>query len=98
MGQTGVSAYFGIKRCGQCSAADVVVISGAAGAVGTAVGQLAKQSGATVIGICGTDAKVEQLKRLGFDAAVNYKTTTNLQADLERTLDDLGCWVFLTWA
>ena len=98
MGQTGVSAYFGIKRFGRCSAADVVVVSGAAGAVGTAVGQLAKQSGATVIGVCGTDAKVARLKQLGFDGAVNYKTAVDLQADLEATLEQLGCQVCLAQA
>jgi hypothetical protein len=53
-----------------------VVISGAAGAVGMVVGQIAKIKGCRVIGIAGSDAKAEYLvKNLGFDAAINYKNT-----------------------
>jgi len=53
---------------------EVIVISGAAGAVGAHVGQIAKNLGLTVIGICGSDEKCKWLEELGFDAAINYKT------------------------
>lgn len=52
----------------------VVVVSGARGAVGSLVGQMCKILGATVIGLCGSDQKVEELLRMGFDMAVNYKS------------------------
>jgi NADPH-dependent curcumin reductase CurA len=73
-GQTGLSAYFGILGEVDPSEKDIVIISGAAGAVGTVAGQLAKRRGARVIGICGSDSKCRVLvDELGFDCAVNYK-------------------------
>jgi NADPH-dependent curcumin reductase CurA len=55
-------------------AGDVVVVSGAAGAVGSIAGQIAKIQGATVIGVAGSDQKCQWLKTdLGFDNALNYK-------------------------
>jgi len=71
---TGLTAYFGIIDVGKVKAGDFVVVSGAAGATGSVVGQIAKLKGATVLGIAGSDDKVQWLKEeLGFDAALNYK-------------------------
>jgi NADPH:quinone reductase len=75
LGMTGLTAYFGLLDIGNPQEGETVVVSGAAGAVGTIVGQIAKIKGARVVGIAGTDEKVNYLKEeLGFDAAINYKT------------------------
>ncbi|KAH9878833.1 hypothetical protein J1614_002267 [Plenodomus biglobosus] len=74
LGMTGLTAYFGILDVGQVKQGDFVVVSGAAGATGSVVGQIAKLKGATVLGIAGDDGKVAWLKQeLGFDEALNYK-------------------------
>jgi NADPH-dependent curcumin reductase CurA len=73
LGITGLTAYFGIIDVGQVKAGDFVVVSGAAGATGSVVGQIAKLKGARVLGIAGSDDKVQWLKELGFDDALNYK-------------------------
>jgi NADPH-dependent curcumin reductase CurA len=73
-GIAGLTAYFGLLECGQPKAGETVVVSAAAGSVGTLVGQIAKIKGCRVIGIAGGAAKCEFLTReLGFDAAVDYK-------------------------
>lgn len=73
-GITGLTAYFGLLDVGKVKAGDFVVVSGAAGATGSVVGQIAKVKGATVLGIAGNDDKVRWLKdELGFDDALNYK-------------------------
>lgn len=58
---------------GNVKAGDFVVVSGAAGATGSVAGQIAKLKGATVLGIAGSEEKVQWLKDLGFDDALNYK-------------------------
>jgi NADPH-dependent curcumin reductase CurA len=74
VGMTGLTAYFGLLEIGQVKAGDFVVVSGAAGATGSVVGQIAKLKGATVLGLAGEDSKVAWLKEeLGFDEALNYK-------------------------
>lgn len=70
---TALTAYFGILDVGKVKAGDFVVISGAAGATGSVVGQIAKLKGARVLGIAGSDDKCAWLKELGFDDALNYK-------------------------
>ncbi|MDQ0188802.1 NADP-dependent oxidoreductase [Alicyclobacillus cycloheptanicus] len=75
LGTTGLTAYFGLFDIGQPKPGETVVVSGAAGAVGMTVGQIAKLCGCRVVGIAGSDAKTEYLvQELGFDAAINYKT------------------------
>lgn len=77
LGMPGLTAYFGLLDIGKPQAGETVVVSGAAGAVGSAVGQIAKIKGANVIGIAGSDEKINYLiNELGFDAAVNYKEDT----------------------
>ena len=73
-GLTALTAYFGILDVGKVKKGDFVVVSGAAGATGSVVGQIAKIKGATVLGIAGSDDKCAWLKNeLGFDSALNYK-------------------------
>ncbi|OYD07090.1 NADP-dependent oxidoreductase [Paludifilum halophilum] len=74
LGMPGLTAYFGLLDIGQPKKGETVVVSGAAGAVGTVVGQIAKLKGCRVVGIAGSRKKTDFLtKELGFDAAVNYK-------------------------
>lgn len=74
LGLTGLTAYVGLTAVGEMKGGDVVFISGAAGAVGSVAGQIAKQLGAAkVIGSAGSAAKIDYIKRLGFDEAFNYK-------------------------
>ena len=79
LGMTGLTAYFGLTEIGHPKAGETVVVSGAAGAVGSIVGQIAKILGCKVIGLAGSEEKVNLLKsRFGFDEAINYKTTENM--------------------
>ncbi|RMI30515.1 NADP-dependent oxidoreductase [Nocardia stercoris] len=74
LGMPGMTAYFGILEVGKLKAGETVVVSAAAGAVGSVVGQIAKANGATVIGIAGGAEKCRILtEELGFDAAVDYR-------------------------
>lgn len=74
IGMTGLTAYFGLLDIGQPKQGETVVVSGAAGAVGSTVGQIAKIKGTRVVGIAGTEEKCQYLlNELGFDAAINYK-------------------------
>jgi NADPH-dependent curcumin reductase CurA len=74
LGMPGVTAYFGLLDIGQPKAGDTVVVSGAAGAVGGLVGQIAKLKDCRVVGIAGGPEKCRHLvEDLGFDAAIDYK-------------------------
>jgi len=78
LGITGLTAYFGLFKIGLPKPGETVLVSGAAGAVGSIVGQLAKLHGCRVVGIAGSDQKVELLtKEFNFDAAVNFKSAKN---------------------
>ncbi|WP_372644374.1 NADP-dependent oxidoreductase, partial [Ancylomarina sp.] len=79
LGMTGLTAYLGLTEIGKPKEGETVVVSGAAGAVGSIVGQIAKLLGCRVVGIAGTDEKVALLKsEYGFDEAINYKTTADM--------------------
>jgi NADPH-dependent curcumin reductase CurA len=74
-GVTGITAYFGVTDVGNLAAGETMVVSGAAGAVGSVAGQIGKILGAHVIGIAGSDDKCAWVvDDLGFDACINYKT------------------------
>ena len=74
LGMPGMTAYFGILQVGKIKEGDIVLVSGAAGAVGSLVGQIAKLKGCTVIGIAGGKEKCDYLvNELGFDEAIDYK-------------------------
>ncbi len=75
LGAPGMTAYFGLLDIGKPEAGQTVVVSGAAGAVGTVVGQIAKLKGCRVVGIAGGKEKCDFLTQtLGFDAAIDYKS------------------------
>lgn len=81
LGMPGMTAYFGLLEVGQPKAGDTVVVSGAAGAVGSVVGQVAKIKGARVVGIAGGADKCRYLvEELGFDAAIDYKAENVTEA------------------
>lgn len=85
LGMPGMTAYFGLLETGQPKAGETVVVSGAAGAVGTVVGQIAKIKGCTVVGIAGGKEKCDYLvNELGFDGAIDYKNE-DVKQGLKRT-------------
>jgi len=92
-GMPGNTAYFGLLELCQPKSGETVVVNGAAGAVGSLVGQIAKLKGCKVIGFAGTDQKCEWLtKELGFDKAYNYKTTDVDKVLKEGAPDGVDCF------
>ncbi|MTI00633.1 NADP-dependent oxidoreductase [Roseibium sp. RKSG952] len=85
-GLAGATAYHGLVKTGEPKAGQTLCVTGAAGSVGSLVGQIGKALGLRVIGIAGTDEKCKWLvDDLGFDAALNYKTD-----DLEKGLREFA--------
>lgn len=83
VGMPGLTAYFGLTDICNPKEGETVVVSGAAGAVGTVVGQIAKIRGCRVIGIAGSEEKIQLIKsKFGYDEAINYKTE-----DVDEMLD-----------
>ena len=80
LGMPGMTAYFGILQEGQIKEGETVLVSGAAGAVGSVVGQIAKIKGCRVVGIAGGKEKCDYLiNELGFDGAIDYKNESVLK-------------------
>lgn len=79
LGMTGLTAYFGLLDIGEPKEGETVLVSAAAGAVGSVVGQIAKIKGCRVVGLAGTDDKCAWLESMGFDAAVNYRSAEDLR-------------------
>lgn len=93
LGMPGNTAYFGLLNICEPKEGETVVVSGAAGAVGNLVGQIAKIKGCKVIGICGTDDKCEWLtKELNFDYAINYKTANIGESLRKYAPDGVDCY------
>jgi hypothetical protein len=89
LGMTGLTAYFGLNDIGEPKKGETILVSGAAGAVGSVVGQIGKIKGCRVIGIAGTDEKVSMLKeKFGFDAAINYDKTGDMTAAIKKAAPD----------
>lgn len=89
LGMPGMTAYFGLLDVGQPKPGDTILISGAAGAVGAMVGQIAKTKGCRVIGVAGGSKKCAYLvDELGFDAVIDYKAESNLSAALAAKCPD----------
>jgi NADPH-dependent curcumin reductase CurA len=87
LGATGLTAWFGLMDIGTPKEGDTVVVSAAAGAVGSIVGQIAKLKGARVVGIAGGPAKCAWLKEIGFDGAIDYRNE-DVGAALDRLCPD----------
>lgn len=87
LGMTGLTAYFGLLEVGQPKAGETLVVSAAAGAVGSVVCQLGKLKGLRVIGIAGQDEKLSWLRELGVDAGINYRSQ-NVARELRRCAPD----------
>ena len=88
LGATGMTAYFGLMDIGRPKPGETVVVSAAAGAVGSMVGQIAKIQGCRVVGIAGSDEKCRWLTgTAGFDAAINYRNE-DVGAALDRHCRD----------
>jgi len=84
LGMPGLTAYFGLLEIGRPQPRETVVVSGAAGAVGSIVGQIAKIKGCRAVGIAGADDKVAYLTdELGFDSAFNYKSVDDYYSKLK---------------
>ena len=98
LGMTGLTAYFGMLDVGKVKQGETVVVSGAAGAVGSVAGQIAKLKGARAIGIAGGEEKCRWLvEELGFDAAIDYKSEdvrralrTHAPAGVDVFFDNVG--------
>ena len=89
LGMPGLTAYFGLLKVGNLQEGETVFVSGAAGAVGSVVGQIAKIKGCRVVGSAGSDEKVAYVvDELGFDAAFNYKKVDDYYAELEKHFPD----------
>jgi NADPH-dependent curcumin reductase CurA len=89
LGMPGNTAYFGVNEVATPRAGETFVVTGAAGAVGSVAGQIAKLNGARVVGFAGSDRKVEFLEdELGFDAGINYKETDNYGRALAEAAPD----------
>ncbi|MSO65840.1 MAG: NADP-dependent oxidoreductase [Alphaproteobacteria bacterium] len=85
LGRSGLTAYFSVLRELKPRAGETMVVSSAAGAVGSIAGQIGKIMGCRVIGLTSTDRKCEHLVRdLGFDEAINYKAVNDLHAAVRR--------------
>ncbi len=84
LGMPGLTAYAGLLNIGEPKPGDTVFVSGAAGAVGSVVAQIAKVKGCTVVASAGADAKVAWLKSRGVDHVINYKTCGNLLAAVRK--------------
>lgn len=102
LGMPGMTAWFGLNEIGRPKKGETVVVSGAAGAVGSLVGQLALLAGCRVVGIAGKKRKIEYLLgELGFTAALDYDTTTDLRGELQQACpngvdiywDNVGGWI-----
>jgi NADPH:quinone reductase len=88
-GMIGLTAWVGMMSIGQPAPGDTVVVSAAAGAVGSVAGQLARLAGARVVGIAGGERKVSHVvENLGYDAAIDYKSGVSLKESLADACPD----------
>jgi NADPH-dependent curcumin reductase CurA len=85
LGMPGLTAYFGMLDICHPQPGETVVVSAAAGAVGSLAGQIARIKRCRVVGVAGSDEKVDYIvKELGFDSGLNYRTATDVEAGLRR--------------
>lgn len=85
LGPTGLTAYFGLMEVGRPQPEETVLVSAAAGAVGSVVGQIAKMQGCRVVGMAGTEGKCRWLReQLGFDEVINYRSCGDYEPAIRR--------------
>ncbi|CAG9102774.1 unnamed protein product [Plutella xylostella] len=92
LGRVGNTAYFGLTQLCRPRAGETVVVTGAAGAVGSHVGQIARILGCRVLGFAGSDAKCRWLQELGFTAAANYTTADVRDFLKQHAPDGVDCY------
>lgn len=86
LGLTGITAYLGLDKIGNLKKGETLLVSGAAGAVGSVAGQIGKLKGCQVIGIAGSEEKIDRIQgKFGFDGAINYKTTKDMKKAIATT-------------
>jgi len=90
LGMPGRTAYFGVTEVLEPRPGDTVVVSGAAGAVGSVAGQLAAMAGAHVVGFAGSDEKVAFLDEIGYDAGINYEATDDYRTAIDEATGGAG--------
>ncbi|MCP9200360.1 NADP-dependent oxidoreductase [Gramella sp. GC03-9] len=84
LGLTGLTAFLALDKIGDLKSGETLLVSGAAGAVGSVVGQIGKIKGCKVVGIAGSDEKIQHIKeKFGFDDGINYKTTKDMKKAIE---------------
>jgi len=88
LGPSGLTAWVGMHEIGQVKAGETVLVSAAAGAVGSVAGQIARLRGCRVVGLAGGVGKCAVLQQLGFDAAIDYRATTDLAAAIREAAPD----------
>ncbi|MDX1761209.1 MAG: NADP-dependent oxidoreductase [Christiangramia sp.] len=89
LGLTGLTAYLALDKIGKLKKSETLLVSGAAGAVGSVVGQIGKIKGCRVVGIAGSDEKIDHIQeKFGYDAGINYKTTENMQEAIKEKCPD----------
>ena len=89
LGLTGLTAYLALDSIANLKEGETLLVSGAAGAVGSVVGQIGKIKGCRVVGIAGSDEKIEHIQsKFGFDAGINYKTTSNMKEAIAEKCPD----------
>lgn len=89
LGLTGLTAYIALDKIGQLKEGETLLVSGAAGAVGSVVGQIGKIKGCRVIGIAGSDEKIEHItSNFNLDGGINYKTTKDMKKAIKEQCPD----------
>jgi NADPH-dependent curcumin reductase CurA len=84
LGPVGLTAWVGLFAVGEAKPGETVVVSAAAGATGSTVGQIAKARGCKVIGLVGSPAKAGVIRDLGFDHAIDYRATPDIAAEIAK--------------
>lgn len=89
LGLTGITAYLGLEKIGKLQKGETLLVSGAAGAVGSVAGQIGKIKGCKVVGIAGSEEKIDRIQeKFGFDGAINYKTTEDMEKAIKQACPD----------
>ena len=88
LGMPGLTAYFALLEVGRPRPGETLIVSAASGAVGQLVGQIAKLAGCRAVAIAGGDDKLQWCRDIGFDAGINYKTSSDLAADVKQACPD----------